>query len=70
MNNLEKAKQELDDALINVARCAQELAHNASMFTNGDYKVNSEDMKELKEYISLWNKASNNFLVETGKVEG
>lgn len=73
--SLEKAKQELDDAVTNVAQAAQMLADDAELahrsHTPGfNTLVNDESMEELKEALKVWKEKTQNFLSEVHKAGG
>lgn len=68
--SLEKAKQELDDAVTNVAQAAQMLAGGAEYIDQATVSVLADDMAELKEALKVWNQASQNFLSEVAKAGG
>lgn len=55
------AASKLDDALINVARSAQELS-DTSEKNLSDYTVGKEEMEELREALKVWQEKSQEFL--------
>jgi hypothetical protein len=70
--SIEKAKQELDDAVTNVAQAAQMLADGNQELTKADddtysYLVHEDDMAELKEALKVWKEKTQNFLSEVVK---
>lgn len=71
--NLEKAKEELDNAVTAVAQAAQEVNDNASQHSRGDetyYKVPEDVLLELRETLKVWKQATQNFLSEVQKAGG
>lgn len=72
--SLEKAKQELGDALTAVAQLAQEVADTAEYHdhkTGGPlYLVGLEDMDDLKAAVKVWKEKTQNFLSEVQKAGG
>lgn len=65
MNKLEKelntAQRELDDAIIVVARCAQEVSDNARQ-VDDTYSVDPEVMVELRNALAHWKACTQKFL--------
>jgi len=69
--SLDKARTELDDAITEVARAADLLADGASVLRHYQtYRVDWEDMSELKEALKVWKQATQNFLSEVAKAGG
>ncbi len=67
---LKKADRELGDAVVVVARCAQELSDNAEPFDDL-FAVDPEDMVELRNALAHWKKCTQVFLEvvdEVGRV--
>lgn len=66
-----QAKDNLDNALINVARCAQELVdnnkHRSFELRSADYPVSEDDFKSLQTACDSWKEATQSFLVEVSK---
>lgn len=73
MSDLDKAKQDLDDAITNVARAAQTVASESEYkILSGEtcYLVDTNDMNELKDALQVWKEATQNFLSEAKKAGG
>lgn len=67
---LQDAEIALNDAVTNVARCAQEMSDNASQHSRGDevyYKIPEEELSELRQALKEWKDATNNFLRATSE---
>lgn len=69
---LKKADKDLGDAVVVVARCAQELSDNADTLRLCDaFAVDPEDMVELRNALAHWKKCTQAFLEvvdEVGRV--
>lgn len=65
--NIEQAKEKLDNALIVVARTAQEVADTAEYKNRGKgdsvYLVGLDDMDDLKKAVKEWKAATADYLL-------
>ena len=71
--SLEKAKQELDDAVTNVAQAAQMVSDDAEpqgLTGKGNFLVMRDSMLELQEALKVWKEKTQNFLSEVHKAGG
>lgn len=74
--SLKRLEDALNDAMMNVARCAQELSDGAegipakrgAPYENG-VTVQKEDMDELRDALKVWKEATNDYLTAVGKEE-
>lgn len=63
MTEIEKQAEQLNDAITNVARCAQDLVDNLEDKNNrGFYLAHTDDVDDLKKALKEWTTATNNFL--------
>lgn len=72
--SLQKAQDELEDVVNNVAQLAQEVADQATLIPEGRhhnyYKVPAVEMDELKTVLKVWKEKTQNFLSEVAKAGG
>lgn len=63
LNDAQKVLAEnLNDALLQVARLAQELADTSGTTSDGRYLVDTDTMTELKQAVDTWSTATQQFL--------
>jgi len=59
---LKKADTELGEAIIVVARRAQDVSDNSYVMSEGTYGVEPDDMVELKNALTHWTACTQKFL--------